>query len=260
MHRKSLAKLALVCCTAAASAAVVALKVALSQAGPPPPPRPPRPPPPRRPGPGPRPPAKPPKRAVLPRRRPLRVHRVGPNLVIRHGATVIRPAPRPLVVRRVTDLRPVPVLPAETIRQATAYKVVRIDEGHTPVLLMDGKATPVRMLGVDPAAPEGAKPSLTEQVDRFYRNLLVGEWVYLEGDDSVAETDESGTRVAYLHRAPSGLPVNLEAIRQGYALAAAGYDYKHKALFEFYESKARADDKGIWADMTAAVQGDSKSE
>ena len=86
---------------------------------------------------------------------------------------------------------------------------------------------------------------------RFLGNLLGGEYVHLKYDPSLAEKDEEGTVLAYLYRAPDGLFVNLEAIRQGFALAPRDYEFKHSKTFNYYEEKAQADLKGFWGRMQA---------
>ena len=52
--------------------------------------------------------------------------------------------------------------------------------------------------------------------------------------------------MAYLYRAPDNLLVNLEVIRQGFGLAETDYYFDQQTAFRFYESKAQADDKGLW--------------
>jgi len=240
VSQKSLLKIVAISAGAAALALVVAFQAALSIAAPP---RPPRPRPPRRVVP------RRVRRVVVPRRRRLVVRRVGPKLVVRHGKTVVRPARPPVVVRTVTDLRPVPVLPAATIKTSTAYKVVRVDD-DAAVVMKDGQKTTVRLLGVESALSADAGAAQKSQAALFYKGLLAGEWVYLSYDDGVAHQDADGNLVAYLHRAPDAMFVNLEAVRQGYALAADGYEHKHKATLEFYEGKAQADHKGLWATKT----------
>ncbi len=253
MDKKKLMSLAAAAVGVTGLALIAALRVSLSQAAPPPRRRPrPRPPivvkPPRRIV------KVPPKRLVVPRRRRLVVHRAGARVIIRHAGKVIRPGRKPVIVNSITALRPVPTMSVTAIKGATAYKVARVP-GHTPVLMMGGKETAVRLLGVDPALPAGAKTAEKAQADCFLQNLLAGEWVYLDYDSDLAEKDEAGTPVGYLRRAPDGMLVNLEVIRQGYALAATEYPYEHKDLFTFYEGKAQGDAKGIWG-SAAVTEGE----
>jgi endonuclease YncB( thermonuclease family) len=80
----------------------------------------------------------------------------------------------------------------------------------------------------------------------FLRNLLVGERVYVMYDSQVADDDEDGKYVASLYRAPDGLNVNLEAVRQGFAAVDPSYSFDDKATFLYYQRRARQLHKGIW--------------
>ena len=61
------------------------------------------------------------------------------------------------------------------------------------------------------------------------------------------ETDEAGRRDAYLYRVPDGLLLNLELVRQGYAVTAGNYAFEHLDAFLIYQRRARADKRGLWA-------------
>jgi micrococcal nuclease len=50
-----------------------------------------------------------------------------------------------------------PKIPAKDFSKATAYKVLRVIDGDTVVLLLDGKQTSVLLIGVD--TPETVHPS-----------------------------------------------------------------------------------------------------
>jgi len=178
-------------------------------------------------------------RPVLARRRGLRVvYRGGSRVVVGPTGTIVRRVPPPVVVKSVTDLKPVPIKSAST---GTSYKVRRISSGCTAVLEMDGKDVPVRLIGVDPVA-QGEQGDAVDAV----KDLLAGEYVSVEYDPAAGDQDEEGNTLVYLYRAPDGLFVNLELVRRGKALAATDYDYKHRETFEFYEGKAQADGKGVW--------------
>jgi endonuclease YncB( thermonuclease family) len=107
------------------------------------------------------------------------------------------------------------------------------------------------LVGLDPPLVSGPGNTavLPEEAGQFVRNLLVKEYVYLDSDPNLAEKDAEGVSVAYLYRAPDKLPVNLELIRQGYALVAQGYQFQYAEEFAAYEQKAQADQKGIWATL-----------
>jgi len=238
-------RVALMALALAGLAFLYVFSVASAEGAPRPRPRPFRP---ARPGPGPRPtrpPAPPPaaRPSVPPPRRP---------------AARVVPRARPVVLRRmplsgVTVIREVEKLPSTPMEETTegqphARKVVGTGKDLTVTVQIDGKRTRVRLLGV--AAPEtargnGARPRRPTG-EGFLKNLLTGEFAYLVQDAGLGETDEDGTRVAYLYRAPDRLFVNQELIRQGFAVTADGHDFRHKDAFLIYEHRARADEKGLW--------------
>ena len=99
--------------------------------------------------------------------------------------------------------------PVEDFTGDTAYKVVRVIDGDTVKIDYNGKATNVRLIGVD--TPEIVHPSKPveaygKEASNFTKNLLQGESVYLRFD--IDKTDKYGRLLAYLYRAPDGLFVN----------------------------------------------------
>lgn len=130
------------------------------------------------------------------------------------------------------------------------YPVVRVVDGDTVILLVEGKEERVRLLGVD--TPESVKPHSSDQpggpeASLFLKNLLEGEKVWLEEDPKAETKDRFGRRLAYLYRSPDGLFVNLEIIRQGYGEVYDKSQFSQRDLFLSYESQARKAGKGIWA-------------
>ncbi len=182
----------------------------------------------------------------VPPRRPVVYRRVGGAVVVKEGETIIQKTPT-VVVESAEALQTVPVKVFDKTKPDT-YKVVRVNKDCTVVLKREGKETTVRLLGVSPLAESG------QAVNPYLENLLKGEFVYLDYDPTLAQQDETGQTIAYLYRAPDGMFLNLEIIRQGYGLAPDYYSYQHDKLFKFYQQKAQSDGKGIWSSVkTAAV-------
>ncbi|HUT60835.1 MAG TPA: thermonuclease family protein [Phycisphaerae bacterium] len=187
------------------------------------------------------------KRAVVAKARPLVVGGTGPTVVVRDGTTVVREGPPKVVIKTVDNLPQVTRL--ETTKDSTAHKVTDVGDNYVVTLDVNGEKTAVRLLGVAPVQTggNGGRPMPFSRIaSRFLRNMLIGEYVYLEYDDNVADQDADGQTVAYVYRAPDGLFVNLEVVRQGFGLTATDYGFEEKATFQTYEQKAQADDKGIW--------------
>ena len=191
---------------------------------------------------------------MVPRYRPRPLVRAGTAAVILRGTQVVTQSAQPVVG---VAAEPVAV-PTGEFTQAKAYQVTSVADDFTLTLSIDGRQTPVRLLGVDPllvAAAEGQPGVMPEEALQFVRNLLLGEMLYIEQDAGLATTDSDGIRVAYLHRAPDGLLVNLEIIRQGYSLAAGGYSFQHRETFAAYQTRAQQIGKGIWHGLEGTRTG-----
>ena len=150
----------------------------------------------------------------------------------------------------------IPMIPSKDFTGMTAYEVVRVIDGDTVVLLMEGKATTVRLIGVD--TPETVHPQKTvehygKEASRFTENLLKGESVYVEHEAGTSQLDKYGRELVYLYRAPDGLFVNLEIVRQGYAHAHTLNPFQHIELFRYYEQRARDAQKGLWNKTNPAI-------
>jgi len=141
-------------------------------------------------------------------------------------------------------------LPAKDFTGSPTYKVVRVVDGDTVVLLVDGKKTTVRLIGVDtPETVDPRKPvqAYGKEASQFLTNLLSGEEVYLEYELGPSKLDKYGRTLAYLYRVPDGLFVNAEIVRQGYGHAYVVFPFQHMELFRSYEQRAREAGKGLWA-------------
>ena len=93
------------------------------------------------------------------------------------------------------------------------------------------------MVGVD--TPETVHPQKPveyygREASMFLTNLLTGEEVYVKRHPENA-TGKYGRTLLYLYRAPDGLFVNLEIIRQGYGRAYTVYPFRYVELFKYYE-------------------------
>jgi micrococcal nuclease len=140
---------------------------------------------------------------------------------------------------------------AQEWKSTEAYAVNRIIDGDTVEILMDGSPTKVRLIGVD--TPETVHPQKPvehygREASLFLKNLLRGESVYVTYDQD--RLDKYGRLLAYLYRAPDGLFVNAEIIRQGYGHAYTKYPFQEDRMemFRGLEQRAREARKGLWTD------------
>jgi endonuclease YncB( thermonuclease family) len=162
--------------------------------------------------------------------------------------------------------KPAPSDANKNFANQLSYEILHLeDEGMTVVVKIDGQDTKIRMIGVA-AMTRGAnsdqRPRRRPPVShRFMENMLKGEKIYIVYDSQIEETDEDGKYVAYVYRAPDGLLVNLEAIRQGFGVVDTSYDFDDKKIFQFYNDRACKLGKGIWSrrkDRPGELDKDSK--
>ena len=132
--------------------------------------------------------------------------------------------------------------PVNDFSKDTPYKVLQLINGNTVEVQYEGTSTTVRLIGIEKPAHES---DFEKKLSLFLRNLLQGESVYLRFD--VERTDAHGQMQAYLYRAPDGLFVNLEVVRQGYGYVETNLPFKYKELFQNYALRARLAEKGVYA-------------
>ena len=151
--------------------------------------------------------------------------------------------------------------PSESFSGDSAYRVLSVVDGDTIKIEYKGGSETVRLIGVD--TPETVNPNwplevFAKEASAFTTNLLVGETVYLRfGNEARGKYDRL---LAYVFRAPDGLFVNLEIVRQGYGNAYIKYPFKHMELFRHYEARARDSRKGLWGVASLASTSDVRSE
>ena len=142
------------------------------------------------------------------------------------------------------------------LSELTPYPVSRVVDGDTVELLVDGAPVKVRLIGVD--TPETVHPQKPveyygKEASTFTKNLLRGELVYLVYGQE--QTDRYGRTLGYLYRAPDGLFVNAEIIRQGYGHAYTKYPFRADLMEQFrgLQRHAMGAGKGLWAGLHTQV-------
>ncbi len=129
---------------------------------------------------------------------------------------------------------------------AVAAPVVRVVDGDTIVVRLDGRQQRVRYTGVN--TPESVDPRRAVQCfgkEAAARNraLVEGKTVWLEKD--VSETDQYGRLLRYVW--VDGALVNAELVREGYARAVTyPPDVRYAERFRALEREAREARRGLW--------------
>lgn len=139
-----------------------------------------------------------------------------------------------------------------TIKEGEEYfKVVKVVDGDTIDILLDGKTERLRLIGIN--TPEVVDPRKTvecfgREASDNAKKLLSGQEVRIEADPSQGDRDKYGRLLRYVWQR-DGLFYNLEAIKDGYA-----YEYTYQLPYiyqpEFKAAQKYAEENklGLWAD------------
>jgi micrococcal nuclease len=127
------------------------------------------------------------------------------------------------------------------------YRCVRVVDGDTIIVEIDGTKERVRLIGVD--TPETVHPNKPVQhygkeASAFTRELVEDKMVRLEYDTQ--KRDRYGRLLAYVYLA-DGTFLNAEIIKQGYGFAYTRFPFKYMEQFRQYERSARETGIGLWA-------------
>ena len=141
------------------------------------------------------------------------------------------------------------------------YEVVKVIDGDTVVLSVDGKNITVRLIGLD--TPETSDPRepvqcFGKEASQKASEILSGKSVRLEMDPSQGELDKYGRTLAYIFLSDGRL-FNKLMIEEGFGHEYTyNLPYKYQEAFKEAENRARNNKVGLWAD-SVCVQESSKS-
>ena len=147
------------------------------------------------------------------------------------------------------------IVPA--VKNATStnifYPVIKIVDGDTIKITMNGQEETIRLLGID--TPEIVDPRKPIQCfglesSNEAKLLLSGRMVRLETDSSQSEKDIYGRFLAYVYR-DDGLFYNKYMIEQGYAREYTFITpYKYQTDFKAEQKLAEENKRGLWSPDT----------
>lgn len=137
-----------------------------------------------------------------------------------------------------------------SLRTMTEARVVRVVDGDTIIVEIDGKEERVRYIGVD--TPETVRPNSPvecygEEASNANTNLVEGQTVYLEKD--ISERDRYDRLLRYVYTIQDGEPVfvNLWLVEQGYAqVSTYPPDVRHEQAYLDAQREAREQERGLW--------------
>ncbi len=131
-----------------------------------------------------------------------------------------------------------------------AYGVVKVVDGDTIDVSIDGKVERLRLIGIDtPETVDPRKPveCFGAEASNKAKLVLTGKNVYLESDNTQGERDKYDRLLRYVFL-EDGTNFNLLMIKEGYAYEYT-YDlpYKYQDEFKLAQKNAEINKKGLWA-------------
>lgn len=149
------------------------------------------------------------------------------------------------------------VLPATKVvankngTQETWFRIIRVVDGDTFVVNVDGKDEKVRLIGIDtPEVVDPRKPvqCFGREASDKAKEMLHDVYVHLEADPTQSNHDKYDRllRYAFLE---NGTFFNEYMVKEGYAHEYTyQIPYKYQKRFKTAQTYARENKKGLWAD------------
>ena len=131
---------------------------------------------------------------------------------------------------------------------ANTVTVVRVVDGDTIKVELNGRVESVRLIGVDtPETVDPRKPVqyFGREASAFTKSLAEGKTVRLESDQGCGNRDGYGRLLRYVFL-PDGKFLNAEIIAQGYGHAYTRFPFTRMDEFRALEREAREEERGLW--------------
>lgn len=132
-------------------------------------------------------------------------------------------------------------------------KVVKVVDGDTIDVDINGQTTRLRLIGLDtPEVVDPRKPvqCFGREASNKAKELLSGQSVGLEIDQSQGESDKYGRLLRYVYLA-DGRSFNKLMIAEGYAYEYTyNLPYRYQAEYKEAQRSAQQAKRGLWADST----------
>jgi micrococcal nuclease len=157
----------------------------------------------------------------------------------------------PLATQSVTATPNQTPIPTKSI-QKEFYKVIKVIDGDTINVSINGKSETIRLIGID--SPETVDPRKPVQcfgieASNKAKEVLTGKNVSLEADSTQGERDKYNRLLRYIFL-EDGTNFNKLMISEGYAheYTYQSNPYKYQEDFINAEKSAEENKRGLWAD------------
>jgi micrococcal nuclease len=140
----------------------------------------------------------------------------------------------------------------QTLADGASYPFIRVVDGDTVIVGVDGRSEYVRLIGIDAPEPHdpGGPECYADESTEHLKQLLQTGTVTLYSDESQGERDTYTRLLAYV-QLPDGTDVGEQMLRDGYAREFT-YDqpYVRREQYLVAENEALTNESGLWAPET----------
>lgn len=132
------------------------------------------------------------------------------------------------------------------------YKVLKVTDGDTIRLEIDGESTPLRLLSID--APELSHPTkptecFAKESKEYLEKLILNKEIRIEYDSNQGKYDRYDRLLGYIYlKDENGLFINEDLVRKGYAKTYTAINSDYKEQFLNIEKSIRNKNIGLWGD------------
>lgn len=173
--------------------------------------------------------------------------KINPNAVYIPGvSSIVRTIQQFIPVKHNA---PAPIADRDMSEFSGPYDVVRVIDGDTAILNINGEEKRCRFIGID--TPESVHPDAERNTEEgktasdYTKELLSGQQVYLEYD--LAPQDQYGRELVYLYL-PDGQMIQEILLKNGLAVTITIQpNSKYASYFAAIQSEAREIGAGFWA-------------
>lgn len=130
------------------------------------------------------------------------------------------------------------------------YHVVKVEDGDTITVDMNGTSERIRFIGIDtPELHDPRKPvQCFARAAKDYNKSLIGQNpVRLEADPLSTNRDRYDRLLRYVYL-PDGRLAQAEIIKNGYGFAYTSFPFTKSEQFLNYQTQAREQNRGLWKD------------
>lgn len=164
--------------------------------------------------------------------------------------TIITSSPTP--IETLATITPSITVTTNTNKEDNFYKVIKVVDGDTIKVEINGKSETVRLIGIDtPEVVDPRKPvqCFGKEASNKAKEILEGKVVRLESDITQGDRDKYQRLLRFVFL-EDGTNFNKYMISEGFAheYTYRSNPYKYQEEFIEAENQARELKKGLWAD------------